>query len=69
MIEAYEEYFRELMPMVENGRWVTLGSDAHTAQEVGADLDIAIRMVRSAGFNVLASYTGGRPSAIVLTDI
>jgi histidinol-phosphatase (PHP family) len=58
------EWFRE-----EGGRWVTLGSDAHTADEVGADLDNAIHIVRSAGFNVLASYTGGRPSAINLTDI
>lgn len=58
------EWFRE-----EGGRWVTLGSDSHTAQEVGADLDKAIQIVKSAGFSVLASYTGGLPSAIDLADI
>lgn len=42
---------------------------AHPAEQVGADLDIAIRLVKSAGFNLVASYTGGQPSAVDLTDI
>jgi len=38
-------WFRE-----EGGRAVTLGSDAHRAGEVGADLDLALDQIQQAGF-------------------
>lgn len=38
-------WFRE-----EGGRFVTLGSDAHRPQDVGADFSEAVAMVRAAGF-------------------
>jgi histidinol-phosphatase (PHP family) len=41
----------------EGGRWVTLGSDAHTPEHVGAGIEQAISIVQSSGFENLASFT------------
>jgi histidinol-phosphatase (PHP family) len=46
-------WFRE-----EGGRVVTLGSDAHRSENVGADFDRALAMVREAGFEELAAFEG-----------
>ncbi len=44
-------WFRE-----EGGRWVTLGSDAHRPEDVGADFGEALDMVRAAGFESVAVF-------------
>ena len=48
----------------EGGRLVTLGSDAHTVEDVGADLKGALAMVREAGFRELAVFEGRRPRLV-----
>jgi histidinol-phosphatase (PHP family) len=40
----------------EGGRWITLGSDAHRPENVGAGLEKALRLVRDVGFEHLASF-------------
>lgn len=49
-------WFRE-----EGGRWVTLGSDAHRPEDVGADFGEALDMVRAAGFEGVAVFRQRRP--------
>lgn len=44
-------WFRE-----EGGQIVTLGSDAHRAEDVGADFDLGLALVREAGFERLAIF-------------
>lgn len=39
------------------GRILTIGSDAHRPEDVGADLDTALRLAVEAGFEELASYS------------
>ena len=46
------------------GRRITVGSDAHRANEVGADLDAAWRMARNIGFESLTVYKQRKPIAI-----
>ncbi|MBR6709089.1 MAG: histidinol-phosphatase HisJ family protein [Clostridia bacterium] len=48
------------------GRLVTLGSDAHSAQDVGADLNTAFAMLRDCGFSEYHTYRGGVPVAHAL---
>lgn len=45
------------------GRLVTVGSDAHAAQDVGADLDAAFTMLRDCGFDAYYTYRAGKPTA------
>jgi histidinol-phosphatase (PHP family) len=52
----------------EGGRWISLGSDAHHATDVGANLEDAIQMIQSAGFNELVSFNSGRPSPVTISD-
>lgn len=52
----------------EGGRWISLGSDAHDASDVGANLIDAIRLVKSAGFDEVVSYRLGHPSPVVISD-
>ncbi len=56
-------WFRE-----EGGRIVTLGSDAHRPQAVGADFDRALAAVRKAGFEQLTVFNQRSPTQIRLTD-
>jgi len=42
----------------EGGQHVTLGSDAHQAASVGADLDTALALVRQAGFAGATRFAG-----------
>lgn len=46
------------------GRRITIGSDAHRAAEVGADLDIAERLAREAGFDGYTVYDKRCPQGI-----
>ncbi len=48
------------------GRWVTLGSDAHLAQDVGAGFDRAVATVQAAGFEHLARFERRQPSPLPL---
>jgi histidinol-phosphatase (PHP family) len=52
----------------EGGRWITLGSDAHKVDDVGACLEEAIGTIRTAGFNEVVSFTAGRPTPIELSE-
>jgi histidinol-phosphatase (PHP family) len=52
----------------EGGQIVTLGSDAHRADSVGASLDEAAAAVRAAGFGKLAVYEDRKPSWLPLTQ-
>lgn len=56
-------WFRE-----EGGRFLTIGSDAHLAGDVGAGLDRAIRGARAAGFRTLTRFEARRPSLIPLPE-
>jgi histidinol-phosphatase (PHP family) len=44
-------WYREL-----GGEILTIGSDAHTADAVGADFDVALAMAKAAGFDRLATF-------------
>jgi histidinol-phosphatase (PHP family) len=46
-------WYREL-----GGEILTIGSDAHTADKVGAHFDVALEIARAAGFTRLASFEG-----------
>lgn len=52
-------WFRE-----EGGRLVTLGSDAHRPEDVGADFGEALELVRAAGFESVAVFRGRKPYRI-----
>lgn len=43
------------------GRLVTVGSDAHTARDLGANLADGMRLAREAGFDSLCLFRGRRP--------
>lgn len=55
---------KEALPSLEilkmfaevGGRYITVGSDAHFAEDVGADFDIACKMILDAGFRHIALY-------------
>ncbi|MGQ9710424.1 MAG: histidinol-phosphatase HisJ family protein [Anaerolineae bacterium] len=49
-------WFRE-----EGGQFVTLGSDAHRPEDVGADFGEALAMVRAAGFEAVTVFRRRRP--------
>lgn len=51
----------------EGGQWVTLGSDAHSPEYVGFGLDKALSIIRSSGFDHLASYRSRKPKRTPLT--
>jgi histidinol-phosphatase (PHP family) len=57
------DWFRE-----EGGRWVTLGSDAHTPEEVGYGFDQVMTALDYAGFTHLARYESRHPSPIPLSS-
>lgn len=44
-------WYREL-----GGEILTLGSDAHTPDKIGAHFDVALEMARAAGFKRLATF-------------
>ena len=48
------------------GRHITIGSDAHRANEVGADLDVAGAVAREAGFTHYTVYRNRQPVLLSL---
>lgn len=57
----------DLLRLCRNhGVEVTLGSDAHSPTEVGADFDKALAMLRSAGFDRITAFEGREPRFISL---
>lgn len=53
------EWFRQ-----EGGQWVTLGSDAHTPEDVGRNLEDALAILQESGNLQLASYHQRRKTPI-----
>jgi histidinol-phosphatase (PHP family) len=45
----------------EGGQWITLGSDAHEPEIVGADIEKALSIIQSLGFKSLASFKRRKP--------
>lgn len=43
------------------GHIITIGSDAHTAKEVGCGLNESIKLLKKLGFNKIAVYRGRKP--------
>ena len=59
------------MPLIKRykelgGQMITIGSDAHYAQDVGADIDTAIEMAKTVGFKYAAVYKELKPTMISL---
>jgi histidinol-phosphatase (PHP family) len=52
-------WFRE-----EGGRFVTLGSDAHRPQDIGADFGLALEMLRAAGLEGVTVFRERKPYLI-----
>lgn len=52
----------------EGGRWISLGSDAHLASDVGANLEDAIQIIRSIGFDGVVSFSSGQPTSVGLNE-
>ncbi len=41
------------------GRYVTVGSDSHTAQDVGSDVEYAYRLMKECGFDAVTVFKNG----------
>lgn len=50
------------------GRYVTVGSDSHTASDVGADIEYAYRMMKKCGFDKVTVVKGGE-KILIPTEI
>lgn len=61
--ELVLRWFRE-----EGGEWVTMGSDAHLASDVGYGMQEVMATVRAAGFDRLARFERRRPVALPLPN-
>ena len=55
----YVKWFKEL-----GGEYVTIGSDAHWAKDIGTDLDIGMDMVKEAGFEYFAVFRRREPKLL-----
>lgn len=51
----------------EGGQWVTLGSDAHLAKDVGFGLERATAVVQEAGFDYLARFEACKPYPVTIS--
>ncbi len=51
------------------GKYLTLGSDAHSLDQLGLNLDQAVQAIRSAGYTHLARYEKRSPSLIPLDSL
>lgn len=58
------EYVREFREL--GGRFLTFGSDAHRAQDLGANLDAAFDMAKEAGFSYFTVYKKREPRLLRL---
>jgi len=56
-LELYPS-FPFLRVCVDRGVAVTLGSDAHSPEQVGMDFDLALRFLRKAGVGEIATFSG-----------
>jgi histidinol-phosphatase (PHP family) len=54
-------WYREM-----GGALLTLGSDAHSSEDVGSHLDQALKSIRDAGLNSITRYEQRRPSILPL---
>ena len=67
---------KEALPSVQilkmfkeaGGRYLTVGSDAHLAKDVGADFDTARQMALEAGFRHIALYEQRKPILVSVED-
>lgn len=50
------------------GKYITVGSDSHTANDVGADIDYAYKMMKKYGFNDVTVIKGGK-KILIPTEI
>ncbi|MDD3173454.1 MAG: histidinol-phosphatase HisJ family protein [Herbinix sp.] len=50
------------------GKIITVGSDAHQPQDIGADFDIAYELLRLAGFDCIMSYNKREASAVFIEE-
>jgi histidinol-phosphatase (PHP family) len=46
----------------------TIGSDAHTAEEVGQNLNKALSLAKEAGIKTLSTYTKRQPTKFLISD-
>jgi histidinol-phosphatase (PHP family) len=61
--------YKELMPDLwclklykqAGGKIITIGSDAHRADDIGANIEDGIKVAKSAGFNEIAVYENRKP--------
>lgn len=50
------------------GEIITVGSDAHIADDVGKGIREAIEIIKLAGFNFMTVYTSRQPSMIKISE-
>lgn len=50
------------------GEIITVGSDAHWAEDVGKGIQEGIELIKNAGFNYVAIYTNRKPTMIKIAD-
>jgi histidinol-phosphatase (PHP family) len=50
------------------GEIITVGSDAHAAEDVGKGIGDAINIIKNAGFNYLTVFSGREPHMIRISD-
>ena len=56
-------FYRQL-----GGEIITVGSDAHAAEDVGKGIGEALEIIKLAGFQCIAVYAGRQPSMIKISD-
>ena len=67
--KCIHEHCNELFPHPDILKWCveigveyyTLGSDAHTAEEVGQNLEEALQIAKNVGIKTLSTYSKGKP--------
>lgn len=51
----------------EGGQWITIGSDAHQPEQIGAGLDVVLKDLRKAGYQHIARFKARRASPLAFT--
>ena len=57
--DYYVRRFKEL-----GGKYITIGSDAHTCHDVGSDIDVGLKAAFNCGFKEIALYQNREPVLI-----
>ncbi|HEY3341986.1 MAG TPA: histidinol-phosphatase HisJ family protein [Anaerolineae bacterium] len=57
-------WYREM-----GGQYLTVGSDAHLARDVGEGIDVALRMARAAGFTAVTVYAQRCPTLLPIVGV